>query len=43
MKKATITANLVPEAEMTDNKKIEKQIKEDSREHGKVLWRVGNA
>jgi len=30
MKKATITANLVPEAEITDNKEIEKQIKEES-------------
>lgn len=30
MKKATITTNLVPEAEMTDKKEIEKQIKEDS-------------
>jgi hypothetical protein len=30
MKKATITANLVPEAETTDNKEIEKQIKKES-------------
>jgi hypothetical protein len=29
-KKATITANLVPEAEMADNKEIEKQIREES-------------
>jgi hypothetical protein len=43
MKKATITANLVPEAEMADNKKIEKQIKEDNTEYCKVLWRIENA
>jgi len=30
IKKATITANLVPEAEITDDKEIEKQVREES-------------
>jgi hypothetical protein len=42
MKKATITANLVPEAGITDDKEIEKQIK-DSTEHYNVLRRTENA
>jgi hypothetical protein len=43
VQKATITGNPLPEAEITDNKEIEKQIKEDSTEYCKVLWRIGNA
>jgi len=42
VKKATITANPLPEAEMTDDKQIEKQIK-DSTEHYNVLRRTENA
>jgi hypothetical protein len=42
MTKATITANLVPQAEIPDNKEIEKQIK-DNTEYCKVLRRIGNA